>query len=145
MAISTEDDILNALKTTLQGITLANGYQTEVAEVIETAAVIADIANRPGIRFYSPDQTRINHSFARSEKSIHVFVWAYVDAQPFDWDNLRKIKADIEKALSTSANWAHREFTEMSDFRDHFGGHEQMIAITEVELTVSYRYLFASP
>ena len=145
MPISGEDDIMNALKTTLEGITLTNGYQTDVAEVLETAAVIADIANKPGIRFYSPDQTRINHSFARSQKSIHIFIWAYVEAQPFDWDPLRKIKADIEKALSTASAWTHREFTEMSDFRDHFGGHEQMIGITEVELTVSYRYLFASP
>lgn len=145
MAISTENDVMDTLQTTLASITVANGFQTEVAEVKETVAFLADVENKPGIRFRIQDSERVNIYFGSSERTLNILIWGYVESQALDWDNIRKLKADVEKALSTEGNWSYREDTEIEGDVNYFGDPETMIAIFEIVMKVKYRYAFASP
>ncbi len=145
MPISNKDTIMNALKTALESITITNGYQQEIVEVIESPVVLPDIANKPGIRFYSDESVRKYIYFGSCEQELHIWIWGYVEAQPEDWDNLRKLEADIEKCLDTEASWSYREDTDLMRFSNHFGGVDQMAGIVEIEMVLRYQYVFASP
>jgi hypothetical protein len=141
--ISREHTIMNALKSALEGITTANGFGTDIAEAIESPAVLVDVPNRPAIRFYSDYDKRADDSFGRSKKDLHVWIWGYVDAEPEQWDNLRKMKADMEKCLSQDSTWPYRPETDIKGFNNFFGGVRKTIGIIELELVVSFDYPFA--
>lgn len=136
---------MSALKTALEGITIPNGYQTDVEEVVEAPAVLADVANRPAVYFYCDRDDRKNLAYGYSERMLHVWLHGYVDCGEGDWQPMRKLKADLIELLESSSNWTYQEFTEIVGFANYFAGVEQMVGVVMGEINISYQHAFATP
>ena len=145
MAISTEDTIMSALKTGLETISIANGYQTDISRIFEEPAVLPDVMDRPSICFYSDRDDRKNFAYGYSERLLHIWLLGYVDCPNGNWEPIRKLKADIIALLESSTNWTYQEFTEIVGFVQAFLGVEKSIGIVQGEINISYQHAFASP
>jgi hypothetical protein len=145
MPISTEDTILAALKTGLETISIANGYQTNLAEAIESPAVLADVPNRPAVYFYCDRDTRENFAYGWSARQLHIWLQGYVDSPQGNWEPLRKLKADIIELLESATNWTYQEFTEIISWANYFAGIDKEIAVVMGEITIDYQHQFAAP
>lgn len=148
MAISTERKTnLDDLKTLLEAITVANGYQSTVAEVKRGIHYVGDMPNRPGLCFWNDKGPKKDLAGEQCERVLHVWIWGYVDIQPGDYDALDAIVSDVEKCLNTSLESWSSSVTESKviDTTYYEGGVSDPIGIFEMEAEITYEYDRASP
>jgi len=135
MPISTQDTIVAALVTGLAGITVTNGYQTTIIDVMEGEGGLSSQPNRPGFLVYARSATHENFAFGSKRIIFPVNIWGFVDVQPEDYDNLRKLEADLEKYLAT---WTYKAETEILRTMTIEMTSDPMIGIFEAELQIDY-------
>lgn len=148
MAVSNRRTVLTDLKTDLEAITVANGFQTTVAKVLRGIHTEEEFAgNMPGICFWNEAGPRKNFAQGRSERKLVIHIWGYVNVQADvgDYDALDKLAADVEKMLMTPARNAYWQFTEIGDTVYYEGGIDDPIGIFEMIVEIAYNYTFASP
>lgn len=148
MAVSTRRTILVALKSGLESITTANGFQSTVAKVLRGIQPgEAFSGSMPGLAVWCEQGPRENFSQGHSERTLKLHVWGYVpvDAAEGDYDALDKLVADVEKCLMTVTYNPYWGDTEIGNTTYYEGGVEDPIGIFDMEVEISYVYEWASP
>jgi len=134
----------SALETALESITTDNGYNTDVARVYEGPPSIDENLERPNLSFFSPDEQIRNYAFGKTEKTVRVWIHGMVDAEKYDYTNLRNLAKDIETLLYSSS-WAYEGWTDISSVQYFFSGVNGDIGIIMMELTITDHYDYGSP
>ena len=148
MAITTSrKSILDDLKTWLEAITVANGYQTTVAEVKRGIHYADDMQNRPSLCFWNDKGPKKDLAGEQCERVLHIFIWGYIDIQPGTYDNLDGLVSDVEACLNGSrANWdSSITQVDVGDSTYYEGGVTDPIGIFEMEAEIYYEYDRADP
>lgn len=140
--MSTEGTIIAALKAELEGITKTNGYNTNVADVIEGAVALEDIPNKPALGLTVLSRDRENAAFGTSMGRLRVSVWGYVDVQKESYTAFLNLQDDVEALLET---WTYAEFTNITNTNRFVGGIREMLGLFELEVEVSYFYDTGNP
>lgn len=148
MTISIQNTIVNSIKATLEKITVANGYQTNIASVKRGVRSIEDFeGNLPGISLWKYRNNREDSYQPGSESRLILRAWGYVECEPLqdDYDALDKLVADVEKVLMSSThNSAYYTNTFINDTTFYEGGTGMNFGIFEMEFEISYFYDFTN-
>jgi len=144
MAASQRETILKALKTCLEGITLANGYAIEVKEVRRGIHFEDDMPNRPALGFTNTKSER-GEGQGWSKRILTILIYGYVDIQPGDNDNLDDLLQAVEQRLQTTAAWAYQGWTNIKDYTTYEGGAHDRLGYFDMEITITYFHDWASP
>jgi len=146
MAISTgRKSVLDWLKTLLEGITVANGYQTNVREVRRGIHDLDDMPNRPALCIWNdkgPAEELVKGAAGVNNRTLHCWIWGYVDVDPGDYDNLDALVADVEQRINTSDGaWPSNMLNiTIMDSTYYEGGVSDAVGIFEMEIELVYRY-----
>lgn len=148
MAASNRETIMKAMKTLLEGVTVANGHPITVNEVKRGIHGPDDIPNRPAVGFTGTDSSRIEFAQGgRSWRDLTIMVYGYVDcdAAAGVYDNLDDLIQGIEQRLMTPASWAYQEWTNIMGMTTIEAGAHDMVSYFDMEVVVSYQYEWADP
>lgn len=148
MAISTKrKTVLDTLKGWLEAITVANGYQSNVAEVKRGIHLFDEMVNRPAICIWNDKGPKIDLPGEQCERKLHIWLWGYVDVQPGSYDPLDALVSDVEECLNTSQdNWPTEVIeVDVLDTTYYEGGASDSVGIFEMEVLIDYQYDRASP
>ena len=148
MADAVRETILDALKTCLEGITTANGYAIQVAEVRRGIHFEDDMLNRPCLGFANTKIERKEHAFAQSGRELNVLIYGYVDVEPHSasgYDPLDDLMQAVETRLMTGSAWSYWEFTDIRNFTIYEGGAHDKLGYFDMEVIIEYQYALASP
>jgi len=148
MTISLQNTILNAIKLSLEKITIANGYQSDVAIVKRGVRTIDDMVGAlPGLTIWKEKNIREDDYQTGSMSILVLHVWGFcnVDARNDDYDNLDKLVADVEKVLTSSThNPTYYTATFIRDTEYFEGGPEDAFGIFDIVVELKYFYNFGS-
>jgi hypothetical protein len=156
MPNSREYQALDAMKTRLEGITTANGYETDVQLVQIFDEFPDQVREFPAILFKPlrterPDNERLQRIDARIDVPLILLLETYEEGTR----KLSNFVADVEKrltsdpstgALDTTLGGATKDLHVRSDERFQFeddAGDRRAAALLEVQLVV--RYAFGDP
>lgn len=148
MTISNRATMLSDLKTALESITKANGFQSTVAKVLRGIQPEEAFSGRmPGLCLWNERGPRENFYQGGSQRKLVIHIWGYVlvQADTGNYETLDKLVADVETCLMTTARNAYAGFTEIIDTVYYEGGIDDPIGIFDMTVEVSYDYAFASP
>lgn len=148
MAISTErKTVLDAFKDWLEGITKANDYQTTVAEVKRGIHVADDMQNRPALCFWNDKGPRDVYVNTEMDRTLHVWLWGYINVQAGDYDNLDALVSDAEKRINAwRDNWPSNVINAwIQDSTYYEGGASDPVGMFEMEVFIKYRYTETAP
>ncbi len=142
---SGRETILKALKTCLEGITTANGYLIGVEEVRRGIHFEDNMMNRPALGFTCTKSSRKELSFGRSQRELIILIYGYIDVQPGNYDDLDDLIKQIEGRLMTESSWRFRQWTNITDYTIYEGGVHDNLGYFDMELRVTYDYVWANP
>lgn len=146
MTISLQNTIINSIKTTLESISVANGFNTTNVTVKRGIRSAEDFeGNMPGLSLWKYKNLRDDSYQPGSESRLMLRVWGYVECDPMhdDYDPLDKLVADVEKVLMSSTyNTSYWKKTFIGDTSFFEGGVEMNFGIFEMSFEISYFYDF---
>jgi hypothetical protein len=144
MTISIQNTIVNSIKTTLESITISNGFLSNVSSVKRGIRTVEDFeGSMPGIALWKNRNEREDSYQFGSESNLHMRIWGFVecDSMQDDYDPLDKFVADCEKVLmSEDYNPNYYKNTFIGDTVFFEGGAEMNFGIFEMSFYVSYFY-----
>jgi len=148
MTISLQNTILNAIKTSLEKITIANGYQSDIGIVKRGARSLDDMTGFfPGLTLWKEKNIRDDDYQTGSLSILVLHVWGFcqVDAHNDNYDNLDKLVSDVEKVLTSSThNPTYYTDVFIRDTEYYEGGPENAYGIFDMVVELKYFYDFGS-
>lgn len=145
--MSTRKTILDSIKTWLEAITTGNGYNITVAEVRRGIHFEGDLPNRPALCFWNDKGPKEDLAGGQCRRTLHLWIWGYIDIQPDNYDNLDNLVEDVEACLNDShADWPPGVTeVEITDAAYYEGGASDPAGIFEMEASIVYEYDRSSP
>jgi hypothetical protein len=143
MTVSTRRDILVALKTGFESITLANGFQSEVAEVKRGQYHFIDFSIRPAISYTNYEIPNTEYTSAHEEKALKIMIWGYVDVDGTGQavDNLDALIADVHKMLASSIYNPYAVDTHEKNIFPYEGGVQYNFGMFEMEIEINFEHV----
>ena len=145
MAASKTATVMAALKTCLEGVTAANGYDVTVQEVRRGIHLDDDMPNRPALGFTNTRGERSEFAQGRSGRTLIVVIYGYVDVEPGDYEDLDSLMQAVEQRLMTPAAWSYYGFTDIKNYTVYEGGQHDKIGYFDMEVEIFYEHEWASP
>jgi len=141
MTISLQNTIINSVKTTLENITTANDFQSNVIKVLRGIRGIDDFTsgNMPGLAIFKTEN-RVEETYqGGSEDRLVLHIWGFVtvEARTDDYDNLDKLVADVEKVLHSAYN-SYKDYTFIKNTTFFEGGVQDSFGFFDIEVEISY-------
>jgi|GEM_PF-3060748 len=140
MAASNRETILKALKTCLEGVTVANGYAIGVNEVKRGIHLPDEMPNRPALGFTNTKLMRKDLAGGWAERELSILIYGYVDIQPGDYDNLDDLMQAVEQRLMSSTAWSYYAFTFIDDGTVYEGGAHDPVGYFDIQVRIQYEY-----
>lgn len=144
-AVSNRAQVLADVKTCLEAITVANGFNTTVAVVRRGYHQHEDFPERPAICFANVMGDRADYNVAEAERTLHIDVIGYADVQPGDYTNLDALLADVEAALMSTAHNPYRSLTYADGFEVWEPGGAERVGWFRMRVRVLYEYEMTTP
>ena len=161
MSISNRATILASLKTTLEAISIINGFQLDVKLVLRGYVSPKDAKGKtPTLSILNtkrPSKITTQGDPGYKEGILKISIIGYVEVPSimngYDYDKLDKLSADVEKILSTPtptvitnnaynqyAGWTSNFYTEYYE-----GGIPPGMASFVMDVDIVYDYLWTNP
>ena len=146
MEVSNRRDVLNSLKSALESISTARGYQSDVQEVRRGVYSYEQMLSRPALCFFNTSATTEVFSMSgKSERTLDITIRGYVDiTEDGNYDPLDKLIADVEKLLMTPDEWAWQGWTQVKNLRIFEGLLADNVGVFEMDVQVTYHYDWTS-
>ena len=135
--MTTEASVISALRTALATITKTNGYNTNVAKVIQGFAGIEEIEDRPALVFNVLNRAHALAAVVWHSGILNVEIWGYIDVEEEDFTAAIRLMDDLEVMFDT---WSQSEFTRIVNTTRYFGGVREEIGLFMMEIEVTYYY-----
>lgn len=146
--MSTRATYIASLVTSLQSITVANGFSSTVKKVLRGVRSREDFSNElPGLALWNEKAPRVESSFGESQRDLVFHIWGFVmvDARNNDYSALDNLLADVEKALMTESFNSHYGRTIIGDLTIYEGGQDDPFGEFDLVFSLAYEYEYAEP
>ena len=140
--VSIRAAVIKEVQSGLAGITVANGFQTNVKKVLRGIRSREDFETIPGLAIWNESRPTQARTFSGNTGTLilHIFGIVEVDARNDKYDNLDKLLADVEKCVTTVARNSYADKTEVRDLTIYEGGSEDSFGEFDMVIEVQYDY-----
>lgn len=150
MTVSKRDTILTGIKTTLAGISVANGYNLTVKSIHDVLKATSDLTQDqfPALIVIDADESKDDGDVDEMKNRLNVIVTGYVFNPEQDYDlqaDLRKLLADVEKCLCADRFRAALAYNTRPSSIKTDGGLLRPYAIFDFTFQIEYLQLYGVP
>jgi len=151
MADSIRETVLQALKTALEGITIANGYETDMGKTVERGLrVPLEEDELPAIVIVEGEEDVASEPFAKNTCYLQVEIHGYVtftDSDEGNWSAIgNKQIADIVKLIGLNQNLGGLAIDMQPAKRMNYEPEsETVIKAVQVDFIIQYRTGYLDP
>lgn len=145
-------DIIEKLKTWIESVTVANGYDTTILEVRRGIHSVDDMYNRPAVCLWNLHVERINGFGDTADRKMQVMIWGYIDVKhdsngDMDYEPLDDFVSDIEKRIDASkSDWeVGTQDIDITEIVIYEGGTSDPIGMFEMTVEITYCYDRSDP
>ena len=148
--MSIRSTIISAIAAGLRNITLAKGFETNIAKVSRGIRSVDDfLGDIPAITIWNEKMTREDTAQVISKSTLRLHLWGFVkvDARNDDYINLDKLASDIEKCLNnpTYNPYMSKGFTFIRETYFYEGGTQDSFGMLDMIVDIDFFYPIASP
>ena len=146
MGVSNRETVLDSIKTTLESITTANGFNVTVAEVRRGAHTPDSFNQFPALALLNVTREREDFTGKQALATLHLRIFGYVKVDaPGDYTELDKLLADVETALMSRTYNSYRSEADVGTVQVYEGGAHDPDGAFVMEATVEYEYEMTDP